>query len=124
MAPNEWLTLLAVCAAILIITPILGSYIFSVMEGERVFLSPVIRPIERTVYRLCGIDETAEQGWKGYTVAVLVLAAVAIAAGYIVLRIQDILPLNPSHFAPMSPDLVLQHVGQLRDQHQLAELLR
>ena len=105
MAPNEWLSLLAVCAAILVITPILGSYIFSVMEGERVFLSPVMRPIERTVYRLCGIDETVEMGWKGYTVAVLVMAAVAIAAGYIVFRIQDILPLNPSHFAPMSPDL-------------------
>ena len=70
------------------------------MEGERVFLSPVIAPVERTVYRVCGIDETAEQGWKSYTVAVLVLAAVAIVAGYIVLRLQDILPLNPSHFAP------------------------
>ena len=92
-------------AAILVITPILGSYIYNVMEGQRVFLSPVIRPVERTVYRVCGIDETAEMGWKGYTVAVLVMAAVAIVAGYIVLRIQDILPLNPSHFAPMSPDL-------------------
>src|SRR5476649_3019496 len=105
MAPNDFLTLLAVCAAILVITPLLGSYIFSVMEGERVFLSPVIRPIERTVYRLCGIDETVEMGWKGYTVAVLVMAAVAIIAGYIAFRIQDVLPLNPNHFGPMSPDL-------------------
>jgi K+-transporting ATPase ATPase A chain len=105
MPTNDFLTLLAVCAAVLVITPILGSYIFSVMEGERVFLSPVIRPIERTVYRLCGIDETAELGWKSYTVAVLVMAAVAIVAGYIVFRIQDILPFNPTHAAPMSPDL-------------------
>ncbi len=105
MAANEWLSLVAVAAAILLITPILGSYIFNVMEGQRVFLSPVIRPVERTVYRLCGIDETVEMGWKSYTVAVLVMAAVAIAAGYIVFRVQDILPLNPSHFAPMSPDL-------------------
>ncbi len=105
MPTSDFLTLLAACAAILVITPILGSYIFRVMEGERVFLSPVIRPIERTVYRLCGIDETAELGWKSYTVAVLVMAAVAIVAGYIVFRIQDILPFNPTHAAPMSPDL-------------------
>src|SRR5579864_8756521 len=105
MAPSEWLTLLAVCAAVLLITPLLGSYIFSVMEGERTLLSPVIRPIERTVYRVCGIDETAEMGWRSYTVAVLVFAAVAITAGYIVFRIQDILPFNPTHAAPMSPDL-------------------
>ena len=105
MAPNDFLTLLAVCAAVLVITPLLGSYIYDVMEGQRTILSPVLRPVERTVYRVCGIDETAEMGWKAYTVAVLVFAAVAIVAGYIVLRIQDILPLNPTHAAPMSPDL-------------------
>ena len=75
------------------------------MEGERTFLSPVIRPIERFVYRVCGIDETAEQGWKGYAVAVLTFAVVAIVAGYVVLRLQDILPLNPTGAPAMSPDL-------------------
>ena len=105
MAPNEWLSLFAVAAAVLVITPILGNYIYYVMEGQRTFLSPVLRPVERAVYRVCGIDETAEMGWKSYTVAVLVFAAVAIIAGYIVLRIQDILPFNPTNAAPMSPDL-------------------
>jgi K+-transporting ATPase ATPase A chain len=105
MALNDFLTLAAVGLAILLITPLLGGYIHRVMEGERVFLSPVLRPVERVVYRVCGIDATAEMSWKGYTIAVLVMAAVAIVAGYAVFRIQDILPLNPGHVGPMSPDL-------------------
>ena len=102
---NDFLTLASIGLAILLITPLLGGYIHRVMEGERVFLSPVLRPVERVVYRVCGIDATAEMSWKGYTVAVLVMAAVAIVAGYAVFRIQDILPLNPGHVGPMSPDL-------------------
>ena len=91
--------------AILIVTPFLGGYIYRVMEGERVFLSPVLRPVERRVYRVCGIDETREQDWKGYAVAVLVMALVAIVAGYVVFRLQDVLPFNQGGIPPMSPDL-------------------
>src|SRR5664280_3894101 len=105
MALNDFLTLAAVCLAILLITPLLGGYIHKVMEGERVFLSPVMRPVERVVYRVCGIDATAEMSWKGYTIAVLAMAAVAVVAGYIVFRLQDVLPLNPGHVGPMTPDL-------------------
>ena len=49
---------------------------------------------------MCGIDETAEQGWKGYAVSVLVMAVVAIVVGYVVLRLQDVLPLNPNGASP------------------------
>jgi len=105
VAPNDFLVLATLAAAILIATPFLGRYIHRVMEGERVFLSPIIRPVERTIYRLCGIDETAEQGWKGYAVSVLVMAFLAIAAGYVVFRLQDVLPLNQANIPAMSPDL-------------------
>ena len=105
MSLSDFLTLATLALAILIATPFIGRYIYRVMEGERTFLSPVIRPIERFVYRVCGIDETAEQSWKGYTVAVLTFAVVAIVAGYVVLRLQDILPLNPTNAPAMSPDL-------------------
>ncbi len=105
MAPNDFLVLATLAAAILFATPYVGRYVHRVMEGERVFLSPVVRPVERTVYRLCGIDETAEQGWKGYAVSVLVLAFVAIVAGYVVLRLQDVLPLNQASIPAMSPEL-------------------
>jgi potassium-transporting ATPase potassium-binding subunit len=105
MPLNDFLTLATVALAILLITPLLGGYIYRVMEGQRVFLSPLLRPIERAVYRVCGVDETAEQDWKGYTVAVLSMAFVAIVAGYIVFRIQDVLPFNQGRIPPMTPDL-------------------
>ena len=75
------------------------------MEGERVFLSPIVRPVERLIYRVAGVDETSEQGWKGYAVSVLVMALVAIVAGYVVFRLQDVLPLNQGGIPAMSPDL-------------------
>jgi K+-transporting ATPase ATPase A chain len=105
VALPDFLTLAALCAAILVITPLLGGYIHRVMEGERVFLSPVLRPVERLVYRLGGIDETAEQDWKNYTISVLVMALVAIVAGYVMLRLQSVLPFNQGGIPAMSPDL-------------------
>src|SRR5512146_1321708 len=103
MAAGDLLTLATIGLAILIVTPLLGAYIHRVMEGERTFLSPILRPVERLVYRICGIDEASEQDWKGYTISVLAMAFVAIVAGYLVLRLQDVLPFNPSHAAAMSP---------------------
>jgi K+-transporting ATPase ATPase A chain len=105
VAIGDVLTLVTLALAILIVTPIFGAYIYRVMEGQRVFLSPVLRPVERAVYRVCGVDESTEQDWKGYAVAVLAMAFVAIVAGYIVMRMQDVLPLNQGGIPPMSPDL-------------------
>ena len=105
MSLGDFLTLAILAAAILIATPIVGGYIFRVMEGQRVFLSPVLRPVERAVYRLAGVDETAEQSWKGYAVAVLAFAFVAIAVGYVMLRLQNVLPANQGGIPAMSPDL-------------------
>ena len=107
MALGDFLTLAALAAAVLLITPLLGRYIHRVMEGERTFLSPVLRPVERAIYRASGIDETSEQDWKGYTISVLTMAVVAIAAGYVVLRLQDVLPLNQGGVPAMTPDLAL-----------------
>jgi K+-transporting ATPase ATPase A chain len=101
----DLVTLVIFAGLVLLITPILGAYIHHVMEGERTVLSPVLRPVERAIYRACGIDETAEQDWKGYAVSVLVMAVVAIVVGYVVLRLQNVLPLNPNGATPQSPDL-------------------
>ena len=62
-------------------------------------------PVERAIYRVCGVDETSEQDWKGYAIAVLMMAFVAIVAGYVVFRLQDVLPLNQGGIPPMSPEL-------------------
>jgi len=107
MSTGDYLTLITLALAILIATPIFGTYIYRVMEGQRVFLSPLIRPVERAVYRVIGVDETVEQNWKQYTVAVLVFAVVAIVAGYLMLRFQNVLPFNQGGIAPQSPDLAL-----------------
>ncbi len=101
----ELLTLVAFCAAILLITPFLGRYIARVMEGERTILSPILRPVERGIYRVAGIDETVEQGWRSYAVSVLLMAFVAIVVGYLTLRFQDVLPLNPNGAVAQTPDL-------------------
>jgi potassium-transporting ATPase potassium-binding subunit len=100
-------TLGVVMGAVLLITPVLGAYIARVMEGEWTPLRPVLRPIEVAIYRLSGIDETAEQGWRAYAASVLVMGFVAIAAGYLVLRLQGALPVNPSGAVAQSPDLAL-----------------
>jgi K+-transporting ATPase ATPase A chain len=105
MAPNDFLTLATLALAVLPVTPFLGRYIHRVMEGERVVLSPILRPVERAVYRVSGIDETAEQSWKGYAASVLAMALVAIVAGYAILRLQDVLPLNQGGIPAMTPEL-------------------
>ena len=124
MSLGDFLTLATIALALLVVTPFLGRYMYRVMEGERTFLSPILRPVERTIYRLCGIDETAEHDWKAYAISVMAMAFVAIVAGYVMLRLQDVLPLEPE---PCPGDVAgprVQHLGQLRDQHELAELLR
>ena len=93
--------------AILIGRP-LGLYIRDVMEGERVFLSPVIRPVERGVYKVMRIDETVEQRWPAYAVSVIVFSFVCILALYLQQRLQTYLPVNTtgaSGVGNVAPDL-------------------
>ena len=105
MPLGDFLTLATIALAILVVTPLLGGYIHRVMEGEPVFLTRVLGPVERGVYRFARIDPTQEQDWKGYTIAVLCMAIVAIVAGYVVFRLQDVLPFNQGGIPAMSPDL-------------------
>jgi potassium-transporting ATPase potassium-binding subunit len=93
--------------AILLARP-LGSYMRKVMEGERVFLSPVIRPVERGIYKITRVDETVEQRWQAYAVSVLVFSFVCILALYLQQRFQTSLPLGQSgtgSVGPVAPDL-------------------
>jgi K+-transporting ATPase ATPase A chain len=105
VASNDLLFLVTICAAVLLVTPPLGRYMHRVFEGERTILSPVLGPVERGIYRVCGIDAKVEMDWKGYVIALLVFDLVSFVAGYAMLRLQDLLPLNPAGIVPMSPDL-------------------
>ncbi len=103
----DLLTFALLALAVVAVTPLLGTYIHRVLEGERTILSPILRPVERAIYRVSGVDDSVEQTWKAYAAAVLVFGFVAIIVGYLMLRFQDVLPLNPSGVADQSPDLAL-----------------
>jgi K+-transporting ATPase ATPase A chain len=93
--------------AILLVRP-LGGYMRAVMDGERVFLSPIVRPIERGIYKVLRVDETVEQRWSAYAVSVLVFSFVCILALYLQQRFQASLPLSTGGvpgITPVSPDL-------------------
>jgi potassium-transporting ATPase potassium-binding subunit len=101
-------------AALVAITKPLGAYMANVFRGERTFLSRTLAPLERAVYRTCGIDPAMEQTWIGYAAATLLFGLVNFALFYALLRLQGFLPLNPNQFGtarapagsvPITPDL-------------------
>lgn len=94
-------------ALILLATKPLGAFMARVFEGERTFMSPILRPVERLLYRIFGVNENEDMRWTTYAFAMLMFSVVGGLLTYILLRIQGILPLNPQHFtgANMPPDL-------------------
>ena len=105
MPVTDLLTLAALFGAVLLITPVLGRYMARVLEGERTLLSPLLAPVERAIYRVAGIDPSRDQGWRSYTLSLLVLSAVSIAWLYLVQRLQGGLPLNPTGAPSVPQDL-------------------
>jgi len=76
----------------------IGGYMVKVYKGERVWLSPVLGPVERATYKIIGVDAEHEQGWISYLVSLLAVTVVSIAFTYLVLRFQNYLPFNPENF--------------------------
>jgi potassium-transporting ATPase potassium-binding subunit len=85
----------------------LAPYLVKVFSGQRVLLSPVLRPLERGAYWLMGVKEDEEQTWLRYAVATLAVTVASLVFTYLVLRLQDHLPFNPQHFGPVAPDLAM-----------------
>jgi len=83
----------------------LAPFLTNLFQSGRTFLHPVLRPIEVGFYRLTGIKEDQEQSWVGYLVAMLAVTVVSLLVTYVILRVQDHLPLNPQGFAGVAPDL-------------------
>ncbi|MDE2488049.1 MAG: potassium-transporting ATPase subunit KdpA [Alphaproteobacteria bacterium] len=83
----------------------LGAFVARVWEGEPTWLDPVLKPVERSVYALCGVKRDSSQGWFAYATSFLVFSAASFVVLYLILRFQDLLPLNPQHFSGMSPHL-------------------
>ncbi|GLU40997.1 potassium-transporting ATPase subunit KdpA [Pseudomonas sp. NBRC 100443] len=97
MNSHDVLLIAAFFALVLLPAPLLGRFYYKVMEGERTFLSPVLAPVERLVYRVCGIDPRAEQDWKTYTLAMLAFNLAGLALLFAILVGQGMLLLNPQH---------------------------
>src|SRR5690349_15622066 len=95
MTITGWLQIALFGAIVILITRPLGGYMTRVFAGERTFLSPVLRPVERAVYWCCGIDEKEEQHWLTYAVAVLLFSLVGFLSLYALQRLQRYLPFNP-----------------------------
>ena len=97
---------IAIVLALVLATAIpLSGLIASVYAGKDNFLSPVLRPVERGFYRLAGVDETREQSWFIYAMAMIAFSIAGFVSLYAIQRFQNVLPLNPQGFDAVPPDL-------------------
>ena len=107
MTLNGWLQILVFFVLILASTKPLGTFIASVIEGRRNFLTPVVGPLEKLIYRICGVRPEDEQHWTRYAAALVAFSAISGLLLYAVQRLQGLLPFNPQglNAGNVSPDL-------------------
>jgi potassium-transporting ATPase potassium-binding subunit len=100
-----WIQILLYCAIVVALVKPLGWYMTRVFNGERTFLSPVLRPIEAAIYWAGGVDESREQHWLSYTVAMLFFHVGGFLILYVLMRTQALLPFNPAEQSAVAEDL-------------------
>jgi K+-transporting ATPase ATPase A chain len=105
MTLNGFLQLGIYFLVLLAVTKPLGLYMANLFSGKRVFLEKILCPLERSIYRICRIDEHEEQGWMAYTAAMLMFSLVGLLVLYGLQRLQYYLPLNPQRLLGIAPDL-------------------
>jgi K+-transporting ATPase ATPase A chain len=104
MTGQGLLQLAVFLAVLLLLVKPLGAYMAAVFQGEHTFLSPLLAPVERLIYRAAGVDPTQESDWKRYALALLLANLLGVLAVYALQRLQGVLPLNPQGFGAVSPD--------------------
>ena len=101
-----WIQLVFYVVILLSLTRPIGIFLVRVLDADgRTFLDPVLKPVERLLYRLLRLDPKKEQDWKQYTLSLLAFSLVGLLFTYTILRLQNLLPLNPQGFGAVSPDL-------------------
>jgi len=105
MTANGWFQIGLFFLVILLVTKPIGVFMMRVFNREKTFLDPVLRPIERLVYWLTGVDESREMRWTEYTISMLLFSGVSMALLYFIERTQHWLPFNPQNFANVDPSL-------------------
>jgi K+-transporting ATPase ATPase A chain len=104
MTINGWLQIFVFLGLIFVVTKPMGVFMARVFARERTFLDPVLRPIERLLYRVTGVDEEQEMRWTEYATAMLLFSGVSMLVLYLIQRIQGALPFNPQHFTAVMPE--------------------
>jgi K+-transporting ATPase ATPase A chain len=100
-----WINTAAFLLLIIALAVPLARYMEAVFSGGRTTAGTVLGPLERLIYRICGIDPDLEMTWSGYACAALALALAGAVLLYLILRFQDRLPLNPQHFSGLDPEI-------------------
>ncbi|MGA2961324.1 MAG: potassium-transporting ATPase subunit KdpA [Candidatus Korobacteraceae bacterium] len=105
MTANGWLQIAFFTLLVLAVTKPLGVFMTRVFNRERTFMDPVLRPIERAIYRVTCVDENHEMRWTEYAVSVLLFSAVSMVVLYLIMRLQAHLPFNPQKLGSVAKDL-------------------
>src|SRR5437879_1861906 len=105
MTANGWFQIIFFLLVIFLLAKPLGVFMMRVFNREKTFLDPILRPVERVVYRLIGVDEKHEMRWTEYAIAMLLFSGVSMALLYLIERTQKWLPFNPQKFGNLEPGL-------------------
>ena len=105
MTANGWIQIALFLGLVFLLTKPLGVFMARVFTGEKTFMDPVLRPMERTLYRLTGVNEHSEMRWTEYGIAMLCFSAVSMLLLYLLERVQQFLPWNPQHLGAVPSDL-------------------
>jgi potassium-transporting ATPase potassium-binding subunit len=105
MSANGWFQFALFSLILLAVARPVGLYLTRVLEGQRTWLDPVFRPVERLLYRLTGVNAGHEMNWREYAFAMLGFSAVSLVVTYAIERLQAMLPWNPQHLPAVGPDL-------------------
>ena len=103
MTANGWFQILLFFALVLLVTKPLGIFMTRVFSRERTFMDPVLRPVERLLYRVTGVDENHEMRWTEYAISMLLFSLVSMIVLYAMQRLQGYLPFNPQKFGAVNP---------------------
>jgi len=105
MSANGWLQFAIFSLVLLATVRPVGAYLARVLEGDRTWLDPLLRPIERLIYKLSGVNSKHEMNWREYAFAMLGFSAVSLVVTYAIERLQNLLPFNPQGLTAVGPDL-------------------
>jgi len=103
MTPNGWFQILLFLLLVFLVTKPLGIFMARVFNREKTFMDPVLRPVERLLYRVTRVDENHEMRWTEYAVAMLLFSMVSMVVLYLMERLQGYLPFNPQKFGAVAP---------------------